>query len=541
MSEKYSRLFTLTENLYAEGSPILIKAGALLNNNETNTLHAQLKLQSITNKAIKSAKVEITVFDSVGRPLDGVITADYLDLAVTRDEFFGTKQLIKVAYATARSYTARVIEVGFVDNTVWSDSSSVWETLPKQRALTDALNDSATVEGFKSTFGANSSLVLCEYKDLWLCTCGEINHKGEAYCSQCHASLESLKTVNEDELKREGIYASACKMAESNDIGTLEKAISEFEKIKGYKDSEERLNACKTKLLNLKKLIKKRSRRIKVVSIAAFGTIILLGLLGYFVIYPFIAFQNGNYGVYINMYNVSEFEVPEGTTSIEYWMFEYCESLTSVTIPDSVTCIGNSAFDGCYNLTSVVIGDSVTSIGDYAFYSCDKLTSVTIPDSVTSIGKGAFAYCSSLTSVTIPDSVTSIGKGAFSDCTSLTSVTIPDSVTYIGSYAFSYCPIENATIPTSAISSISNGKLNDVVITSGDSISDGAFAYCTSLTSVTIPDSVTSIGSNAFYWCTSLKVINYRGSKEQWKAISKGFAWDIGIDSYTVNYNYDGE
>ena len=39
------------------------------------------------------------------------------------------------------------------------------------------------------------------------------------------------------------------------------------------------------------------------------------------------------------------------------------------------------------------------------------------------------------------------------------------------------------------------------------SIGDGAFAYCTSLTSVTIPNSVTSIGTEAFYSCTSLTAI----------------------------------
>ena len=48
-----------------------------------------------------------------------------------------------------------------------------------------------------------------------------------------------------------------------------------------------------------------------------------------------------------------------------------------------------------------IAGKTVTSIGYYAFYSCDSLTSVSIPDSVTSIGDYAFAGCGSLT-LTVP-------------------------------------------------------------------------------------------------------------------------------------------
>ena len=91
-------------------------------------------------------------------------------------------------------------------------------------------------------------------------------------------------------------------------------------------------------------------------------------------------------------------------------------------------------------------------------------------------------YKGSDTSVTIPDTidgrkVTSIGGYAFRDCTSLTSVTIPDSVTSIEQYAFRDCTsLTSVTIP-------------DSVTTIGGS----AFWGCKNLTSVTIPDSVTRI------------------------------------------------
>ena len=88
--------------------------------------------------------------------------------------------------------------------------------------------------------------------------------------------------------------------------------------------------------------------------------------------------------------------------------------------------------------------------------------------------------------------VTAIGELAFSPdyqgIQSITSVTIPNSVTSIGDYAFNGCT-----------------GLTGVTIGSGViSIGGGAFAGCSFLTSVTIPDNVTSIGADALANCSSL-------------------------------------
>ena len=80
--------------------------------------------------------------------------------------------------------------------------------------------------------------------------------------------------------------------------------------------------------------------------------------------------------------------------------------------------------------------------------------------------------------------------------TTVTSVTIPDSVTSIGDFAFGYCTnLTSITIPESVTS-----------------IGDIALYSCTNLTSVNIPDSVTSIGVSAFSFCTNLTSVNIGNS-----------------------------
>ena len=85
-------------------------------------------------------------------------------------------------------------------------------------------------------------------------------------------------------------------------------------------------------------------------------------------------------------------------------------------------------------------------------------------------------------------SVTTIGYRAFYKCSSLNSVSIPNSVTSIGKEAFQGCSrLTSVNIPNSVTS-----------------IEEAAFRDCSGLTSIVIPNSVTFVGWSVFSGCSSL-------------------------------------
>ena len=95
--------------------------------------------------------------------------------------------------------------------------------------------------------------------------------------------------------------------------------------------------------------------------------------------------------------------------------------------------------------------------------------------------------------------INKIEKMFFYGCSSLTGITIPNSVKEIESEAFNGCrSLKNFTIPEGVTT-----------------INRSTFAGCSSLTNITIPNSVKEIGGGAFEGCSSLTSITIPNSVKE--------------------------
>ncbi|NYT15936.1 MAG: leucine-rich repeat protein [Methanomassiliicoccales archaeon] len=175
------------------------------------------------------------------------------------------------------------------------------------------------------------------------------------------------------------------------------------------------------------------------------------------------------------------------------------DDITSVTVPDSVTTFDPYAMYHSSALTTVNIGSGLTALGFEPFMMCRALTAVNISPSNPNLASlDGVVYSKDMSELifypygisggfVIPNGVQIIRDRAFYTCT-LTSITIPDTVTFIGNSSFEACMVlASVTIPDSVTF-----------------LGSAAFQNCRLLTSVVIGDNVPAILANTFWYCSSL-------------------------------------
>ena len=232
MSERYARLFALPENLYASGAPVVIAAGALLKDNETGRVLAQLKLRSISSRQIKGGAVTVAPLDTVGKPLGEAVEHQYLDLRAARNTEFGQKVPVPLPDPATRGFSAAVSEVYFADNTTWTAGDAPWEPLTPPEPLERALGDRELAEQYRRRYGHDCRFLYREEKDLWRCPCGALNRREEEQCHLCRRKAAELAALDLEKLKadRDLRLAEERKKAEEARAAAEERAKAAAEK-----------------------------------------------------------------------------------------------------------------------------------------------------------------------------------------------------------------------------------------------------------------------------------------------------------------------
>ena len=208
----------------------------------------------------------------------------------------------------------------------------------------------------------------------------------------------------------------------------------------------------------------------------------------------------------------------------------YTGNVSALVIPEEidghkVIALGDNAFKGKKLLEYVEIPNNVVKIGSYVFANT-SLTDLKLPEKLTYLGRCVLSGNTGVTEIVIPKTlatvgaewgnilagdgpfhesnvqkatlekgITSIPRNLFHKNTTLTQVTIPDTMTKIEEFAFAECGnLESVSLPDNV-----------------NQIGEYVFAK-TGIKEINIPDTVTIIRDHTFKNCTALKTINWSKS-----------------------------
>ena len=190
--------------------------------------------------------------------------------------------------------------------------------------------------------------------------------------------------------------------------------------------------------------------------------------------------------------DVEQLLLPDTLEKLSGWYFSKFVKVKELCIPGSIkdfSCMLQNA----KALEKLTFDEGVEEISAGSMVSgCSNLLEINLPSTLKLIsGNATFTNAKSLKSIEFPEGVAFSDTivSVLSDCTSLTSVSLPASLTKVPASMFSGCTSLKSVSAAGAI----------------DSIGDSAFRDCSSLTDIDFQGTLTSIGSSAFQGCASLE------------------------------------
>ncbi len=214
--------------------------------------------------------------------------------------------------------------------------------------------------------------------------------------------------------------------------------------------------------------------------------------------------------LYVGGKEVTELDIPEGVSELKQYVFAGLSSITEVTVPASVKTIGANAFYGCSGIKAV----NTTDLAAWCDIDFSKSTSnpvsqckvlkvngellseVVVPEGATTVKQYVFYNCTSISKITFPSTL--VGSAAFAGCSGLKSIEIPEAVTALPTNMFQNCKaLESVTLPSGLLS-----------------VGKNVFFNCSKLSAIKFPATVKRIDQKSFQNCSSLEMIEFDGTPE---------------------------
>lgn len=302
----------IKENIYKETAPVIIEQGVL--NQEEEKIFANLVFRSISSKPITSVLVDVHVFNRANIEIEVVRDFLYiLEQDQIRDTSFGQEIEIEIANESAKSFAVALRRVTFNDDTLWAGSNSIlFETLPERVSLEQELEEAETIEQFQRDFKEKftekpdkiAHYVPNEYKDLWFCSCGEINTKDDEKCYICGALYLSQKAHIDNRVQLAANLYEYKLAVELEAKRKQEEILRKAEEERLAKAEKERIEA-EARAMEEARI--KRKRKVKVITISISIPLVLMLITYIYLLNVFIIPQN-NYNDAIELLELEQYD-----------------------------------------------------------------------------------------------------------------------------------------------------------------------------------------------------------------------------------------
>lgn len=280
--------------------------------------------------------------------------------------------------------------------------------------------------------------------------------------------------------------------------------------------------------------------------------------------------------------------LPAGLTTLEFYAFSGCVSLTGVSVPASLSSISLHSFSNTTSLESFTVPYSCVSMGSNVFENSGvqhikmnkKLQSIgaaafkgsglkefNVQSSITSMGKvdtiggstteeyqdTVFHDCASLEKLDFSEQSSFLGQ-TFQNCTALKEVVLPQPLTTIPDNQFRNCQSLSSvsykngdtlvnkfpsTLKKIGAYSFYSCSFTDLLLSDCQKVSIGEYAFAANAFENLVVENgkVSEVGTYAFSSCSNLKTVNW---EIEYNVPEYCFAYSSNLQSFKTTSIKDG-